>query len=139
MPSDEEAALPRGKQIRRVERHAARTDDRIPVVARLLHPFFLRDVAGNRRAAVLDAVRDRRPAVVLPFPRDVDLVAAARAVLDLPQLAGLRMKRRSLHVAMAERPDLVTHALRRGKRIVLRNRAIGVEADDLPEQTVHPL
>src|SRR5207247_5378623 len=66
-------------------------------------------------------------------------VAAARAVLDLPQLAGLRMKRRSLHVAMAERPDLVTHALRTGKRIVLRNRAVGIEADDLPEQTVHPL
>src|SRR5687768_15604965 len=36
--TDEEVALPRGKQVRRVERHPARGDDGVPIVDRLLHP-----------------------------------------------------------------------------------------------------
>ena len=43
--------------------------------------------------SVVDAVADHRPAVVLSLLRDVDLVAAARPVLGLPQLAGLRIDR----------------------------------------------
>ncbi len=46
------------------------------------------------RAGVIDAVADHRPAVILALGDDVDLVAAARAVLDLPELAGGGMDRK---------------------------------------------
>ena len=42
-------------------------------------------------AAVVDAIADHRPAVVLALLDDVDLVAAARAVLVLPQLSARRV------------------------------------------------
>src|SRR3712207_8577109 len=46
--------FPLRKQARGVERHAARADDRIPVIERLLHSFLLLNPAGDWAAAVLD-------------------------------------------------------------------------------------
>ena len=60
-------------------------------------------------------------------------------MLDLPQLAGRRVQRRRLDVAVAERPDLRPHAFLADERVVLGDRAVGVDADDLAEQAVHPL
>src|SRR4030095_14947982 len=117
--TDKEAVLPRGKQLARIEDHTARRDVRIPVVTRLLHAFLLLDAAGDGRALILDAVRDRRPAVVLALARDVALVPAARAVPDFPQFTCRRIQRSRLHVAMAERPDLGPHAFFPDERIVL--------------------
>ena len=49
------------------------------------------------------------------------------------------MQRRGLDVAVAERPDLRPHAVLADERVVLRDRAVGVDADDLAEQAVHLL
>ena len=95
--------------------------------------------AGDRTALVFDAVGDGRPAVVAPLPRHVQFVAAARAVLDLPQFSGRRVQRRCLHVAMAVGPDLGPHVGLAHERIVLGHRSVRVEAHDLPEQAVEAL
>ena len=139
MATDEEVAVPLGKQATGVERHAARPNDRIPVVERLLHAVLRRDAASNFPAEVLDAVRDRRPAIVLARARNVDLVAAARAVLDFPQLTGGRVQRRGLDVAMAKRPDLGPDALLSHERVVPRNRSVRIQSHDFSEQPVHSL
>ena len=52
------------------------------------------------------AVADDRPAVVRARLQDVDLVAAVRAVLVLPDLAGARVHGQAERAAMAEREDL---------------------------------
>src|SRR5215208_4102839 len=81
--ADEQATLPFREQLARVERHAGGRDRRHPVFNRLLHAGLLR-ARVNFGAAVVDAVTDHRPAVILAFVDDVDLVAAARTVLMLP-------------------------------------------------------
>ena len=88
-------------------------------------------------ALILDAVGDRRPAVVLALARDVHFIAAARAVLDLPQLARLRVQGRRLDVAVPEGPDLWTHALLADERVVLGNAAVRVDAHQFADQAVH--
>ena len=93
-----------GNEIARVDGQAARRDDRVPVVDRLLEPLGLRRLV-DRLARILLAVADRRPAVVLAALDEVELVAAARAHLDDPQPV-LRVERRREDVAVAERPDL---------------------------------
>src|SRR6185503_8019443 len=135
----EHAVLPRREQLARVEDHPARRDVRIPVVDRLFHAFLMLDAAGDRWALILDAVRNRRPAVVFALAGDVHLVAAARAVLDLPQFTRHRIQRRRLHVAMTEGPDLGTDAFLADERVVLGNRSVRIEANDLAEQAVHLL
>src|SRR5262245_3100843 len=97
-------ATPRRKQLAAVERHAGRSDRRHPILDRLLHAgLFAAPV--DFRAAVIDAVADHRPAVVLAGLRNVDLIAAARTVLVHPQLAARRLDRRTLRIAMAIAPD----------------------------------
>ena len=49
------------------------------------------------------------------------------------------MQRRRLDVAMADRPDLRADAFLADKRVVLRNRSVRVDADDLADQAVHVL
>src|SRR5829696_6607851 len=118
MPSDEDASLPRGEQIARVESHAARADDRIPVVERLLHPFFRREVARDRATGVLDAIGGGRPAIIFTFADDVEFVTAPRAVLHLPQLPGGWVQCSRLDVAMADREDLLAGAGAAHERVV---------------------
>src|SRR5262245_5871714 len=102
--ADEQVAAPGGNGPGRVELHARGCDDRVPVIHGLLGAFARGHRTRDRHPRILDAVRDFGPAVVAAALDAVELVAAARAVLDLPQLP-LRIERCSLDVAMAERPD----------------------------------
>src|SRR5690606_28860097 len=95
--------------------------------------------ARDLTPGVLDPVGDRRPAVIQALPDDVDLVAAARAVLHFPQLARVRMQRRRLHVAMADRPDLRSRAFLSDERVVLRDAPVRIDPGDLADQAVHLL
>src|SRR5690606_39962292 len=104
-PADEQPAAPRGERIARVPLRAGRRDDGVPVVDRLLVARALGLRRLDRPARVLLAVRDERPAVILAGLDQVQLVAAARPVLDGPEPA-LQVERHRLEVAMAERPDL---------------------------------
>ena len=61
-------------------------------------------------------------------------------MLELPQLARRRMQERTLHIAMAIGPDLGKCAIRGAdKRIVLRDGAVRVDADDLANAALQVL
>ena len=81
---------------------------------------------------VFAAMADRRPAVIAALLRDVDLVAAARPVLMRPDLAGLRVHRHALRVAVADGIEFRRPAigLPGGMRVVVRHRAVGVQPQD---------
>src|SRR5437016_1575732 len=81
--AEEEAAAPRREAIAGVEGHAGGSDRRHPILQRLLHAGLVRALV-NLGAAVVDAVADHRPAVILALLDNVDLIAAARSVLVLP-------------------------------------------------------
>ena len=87
----------------------------------------------NFCAAIIDAVADHRPAVILALADDVDLVAAARAVFDLPEIAGSRVDRETLLIAVAVAPDFRLRVGAADKWIVCRRRAVGRDPDQLAE------
>src|SRR5262249_59617436 len=84
-------------------------------------------------AVVVDAVADPWPAVILALLDEVDLVAAARPVLVLPQLPGHGVEREPLGIAVAVAPDLGHGGRLADEGIVRRSRAIGPGANDLSE------
>ena len=82
-------------------------------------------------AVVVGAVGDERPAVVGARLQDVELVAAERAVLVLPQLARLGMERQPLRTAVAGRVDLGQVSRLAGKRVVGRRGAVVAQPQHL--------
>ena len=137
--ADEDAVLPLRKQVAGVESEAGGRDHRIPVIDRLLHALLVGDAFADRRARIVDAVHDHRPAVVLALLDDVELVAAARTVLGFPQAAGPRIERQAFLAADAIGPDLGQDARLAEERIVGRRRAVGRDVNDLAEMGVQPL
>src|SRR5215510_2711884 len=103
--ADEQVAAPRREQVAGIERHAGRRDRWHPILDRLLHAGLL-GAGVDFGATVVDTVADHRPSVVFAGFRDVDLIAAARAVLVHPQLAAGWVERGALRVAVAIAPDL---------------------------------
>src|SRR5688572_11090290 len=79
--ADEEAAAPCGEEVSGIELRARGRDDGIPVVDRAHEPLAVGDRAVDRSARVLEAEAHQRPAIVLSLLDEVELVAAARAVL----------------------------------------------------------
>src|SRR5690606_31234497 len=80
---------------------------------------------------VVGAVADHGPAVVLALLDEVELVAALRAVLRLPERVRLGVPNETLRVAVAVAPDLRQRAGAADERIVVRHGAVVVQADDL--------
>src|SRR5690606_33677388 len=99
---------------------------------RLLHPL-LRGAFTDLHAAVVDTIRDHRPAVILAGFGMIELVAPARAMLHGPESSGLRMNRGALQVAVSVRPDLRQRPLTRHERIVARGGAVTVDPHDLAD------
>jgi hypothetical protein len=81
-------------------------------------------------AAIVDAIADHWPAVVLALLDDIHLVAAAWTVLVLPQFAACGIKREALRVAMIVAPDFRFGALPADKWVI-RYRSVGTQANDL--------
>ena len=79
-----------------------------------------------------------RPAVVRAGPAEVDLLPDPEAdVVDEHQPAA-RLKREGERIAQAQRPDGAVLARgRREKRIVRRDRAVGIKAQDFPQHRLH--
>src|SRR6185436_5884267 len=90
---------------------------------------------GNGAAIVVVAPADKRPAVVLAGLGAVELVAAGGTEFDRPEGAGRGVERGALNVAMAVGPDLGLCVGTADERVVLRHRAVAIEADDLAEVT----
>src|SRR5205085_3431934 len=86
-----------------------------------------------------------RPAVVLPLLYNVDLLAAARRiaarrpVLRLKHNSCARLPVYPLRVAIAVSPDFRPRAFLIYERIVLRNCAIIIKAQDFAAQRIQPL
>ena len=128
---DQQVALPVREQLAGVEGHAARRDHRVPEVDRLLEAEPRAHPRADRRAVVVAAVADLRPAEVQPRSREVQLVAALRPVLDGPERARPGMDRRALHVAMPEAPDALDGAGLADERVVGRRRPVGPQPHHL--------
>ena len=100
----EQVVLPSRQLVAGVEGDRAGGERRRPLHHRLLHTRLL-GLVGNRGAVVVDAVGDDGPAVVVAALDAVQLVAAPRAVLGCPEVAGHRVPGHSLDVAVAVAPD----------------------------------
>src|SRR5688572_7523254 len=113
--ADECVALPQRQLVARVEREARDRDGRRPVNGRRLETFVRRQLRLPR-AGIGAPVAHDRPAVVLAGTDDVELVAAIRAVLALPELAGHGMEREPERVAVTDRIDLRPETLSADER-----------------------
>ena len=89
--------------------------------------------AADLGTRVVDAVADDRPAVVGARFDQIELIAAARTVLDGPDLAACRIDRERLGIAMPVTPDLGPGISAPDEGIVLRDAAIRIQARHLAE------
>ena len=96
--------------------------------------FGLQPVADGA-ARIFDSVGDDRPAVIDTGGRNIDLVAAARAVFDGPEPAGLRVDGRALNIAVTVGPYLRQRTRFADERIVRRDATLRCQADDLADMT----
>ncbi len=87
---------------------------------------------------VLLAIADVRPAIIVPGPHDVELVAALWAMIHKPQLARSRIHREAFGILEPVCPRLGKNRRATEPRIVARNRAIAVDAHDTTRE-VPPL
>src|SRR5262245_2712484 len=94
--ADEQIALPVRESLAGIELRSGRGDDRIPVVDRLFHALVGRHAITDLEAGIFAAIADHRPAIILAGRRMIQLIAAAGAMLQRPQFAGLRVQCRSL-------------------------------------------
>src|SRR5690625_434723 len=131
-PADQEGVLPLRKLIAAVERHAGGSDDRIPVVSRLLEPVLLWYALTALLAAVFDPVGDDGPAVVEAGLGPVELVTACRSVLHDPEPA-VAVERGGLDVAVTVAPDLWLGIVFADEGIVFQRLTVAVEAENLAE------
>src|SRR5262245_48756227 len=85
-------------------------------------------MVGDSRAGIISSVTHHRPAVILAGQDDVELVAAIRPVLVLPNHTGVRVNCQSQRIAMTERKDfrLVTGSA--NERIVGCGRSVVAKA-----------
>src|SRR5690606_8148338 len=132
--ADEEIALPAREAIARVERHARDGDRRHPRDDRVDHAFAM-ELVGLKRPAVRPAAAHVRPPGGAARDDDVDLVAAVRAHLALENLSRRLVIDQAFGRAVANRINLGTIAFAADERVVTRNSAVVVVAQDLAGQT----
>src|SRR5690606_12352596 len=137
-PPDEYAAAPLRKRIAGVPLHARRGDDWIPVIDRLLEAARLWRRTFDGDASVFYPIGLQRPSVIPAGSDEVQLIAAARAVLNDP-VAALRVHRCRLDVAMTERKDLRHRALFSHEGVVIGNAAVRPDAQGLAHMVVELL
>src|SRR5690625_4366126 len=82
-------------------------------------------------AGVIHAGAGEGPAIVAARLYAVQLIAALWAVLVLPQLMRVRMKGDALRVAVPERVDVWVRLTVAPERVVIRDGAVPVQAQDL--------
>ena len=121
-----------GMAVARVEGDARRRDHRRPVRDGV-GEFGMGRRRRGCRAVIMLAPAHHRPTVVAPRLRDVELVAAHRAELGLPQLAARWVDGGALRVAMAVGPDLRPRILLTDEGVVVGDRSVRIDAHDLAE------
>src|SRR5690606_7916913 len=128
-----QAVVPGGVGVLAQEGHAAQPGRLRPEVVGRFHPGRVgADGLGVGYAgAVVHAVADHRPAVVLARLGQVQLVAGARAVFAFPQPAGERIDCQALHVAVAVTVDFSVRAGAADEGVVGGNAAVQVQPHQL--------
>src|SRR5690606_19340456 len=91
-PADEPVALPVRQRAAGIEAEARYGDGGRPVDDRRLEPLVRRAVSRLPGAGIGAAQADHRPAVIGAGLQDIQLVAAVRTVLGLPDLARHRVR-----------------------------------------------
>ena len=112
-----------------VEMDPAGRDGGVPVHDGGLHSFVCGP--GDTR---LEAVRDHGPAVVVAGLQDIQLVAAHRPVLGLPEEAAHGIDREALGIAMAVGPDRRHGAGASHERVVGRHASVVVDTVHLAQR-----
>src|SRR5258706_8842722 len=103
------------------------------------HAVFPDEALAYRVAGVVDTTGHDGPSVVFALLHDVQLVAAARAVLVFPEAAGRWVERHALLVAHTVGPDLRKNPGLTEERIAGRRSAVIRDVDDLVDAIVHSL
>ena len=134
---DDGIALPAGKQVALVDDQASRGNDGNPEgLGR--GEIGARVVSGDRPAVVMVSLGHERPAVVGARLDQVELVAAHRSHLDLPETP-LSVPVDAQRIAVAQRPYLRLDAAFAGKRVAREGGAVVVQSDYLAEVAGHGL
>ena len=97
----------------------------------LLHTLAMRAGVNREPGLIVHAEPDHRPPVVATRLKTIQLVAALWSVLVRPHVAGFRMNRDSLHIAVAVTPDLRLRPVALHEWVVFRNPPIVVEPNYL--------
>ena len=97
------------------------------------------DALADGGTRVVDAVGDDGPAVVLALLDDVQLIATARSVFVVPELAGKGVCGKTFGVANAICPDFRQRAGFVEEGIVGGRRSVGGDVEDLAEVTAQVL
>src|ERR1041384_2653708 len=87
-------------------------------------------VNGDRMSRIVDAEGSDRPAVIGTPADQVQLIAALRAMLVRPQLAGRTVEGEALRVAVAIAPNFGPRTFSKAERIVVGDRPVGANPDD---------
>src|SRR5690625_6952736 len=75
----------------------------------------------------MQAVGNNGPAVVFPRQGAIDFIAALRAMLAGPQLAGYRMQSSALNIPVPVGPDFRPCSFHVDERVGIRDAAIGMK------------
>ena len=114
--ADEAVAVPLREGLdAAVEHQIARRNHRYPIEDGLCQ-VGPRVGIGNGHAVIVLAIGDERPAIILALLDQVQLVSAARAMLDLPQFAG-GGKRQAVGCADAAGPGFGRRQIGAGKGV----------------------
>src|SRR5690606_31248830 len=87
----------------------------------------------DRRIVIVIALADDRPAVILPSLDDVELIAALRSQLVLPELLRVRIDGEAARVPVPARPHVAPCPGVVDDRVVVRAGSVGIDAYDLAE------
>ncbi len=128
--SDQQVATPPLESRARDELDRADGECRRPLDDRRLDAVGVGPLADDR-AVVVDAKRDDRPAVVPALDEEIQLVATARSVLGGPDRAGFRVLRHALNIPVAEREHGAERPVLAGEGVVVRDAAVGPDAEHL--------
>ena len=120
----EQVVLPPRELVAGVEHEARRADRRHPEHARVVHARRANTACRRRACRCSCGPSTRAASRSCGRAQDVDLVAAHRTDLRLPQFAGLGMNRQAVAVAMTVGEDLRLGAGAADERIVRRHRAV---------------
>ena len=106
---------------------------------RIVHAGPRPGLIGNERAGVIAPRRDQRPAVVVTRVKNVHFIAAHGTDFRLPELAGFRIHRQAVAVAVAISEDLGLGSRASDERIVGRHGAVVAKPQRLSHVIVQTL